>query len=166
MSRKPGDLEPDQRQEHLAIQKLAAFAGQMRGSADFYAINWALLPPDTGNRVIHSLTHMPAVRIQLTDEVPNRDAFIALKGELRQKWGVYATFESTRQCWDLRGRPTVGHDIRVTVVTPTVQNMDELRRFVSPNLFSLHVVDRYESVPEVIAQIKGTIRSWLTSRYV
>lgn len=166
MSRKPGDKGPEQREEDEAMRRLAAFVGQMRGSKDFYAINWTLLPQDTGNRVIYSLTHMPAVRIQVTDEVPNRDAFITFKDELRQNWGVYATFESMRLCWDLRGRPTTANDLRVTVVTPAARNMEEIRRFVSPNQFSLHVVDKYESVPEVIAQIKGVVRSWLASRYV
>jgi len=156
-----------ERHELGMMQKLAAFAGQMTASSDCHRINWGYLPRDTGNRVIYALADMPVVRIQITSEVPNRDAYYEFKKTLRQKWGVYATIEVSRLSWDMRGESTTPGDMRVTVVKSGDPRLTELRQIAQAcktGQFTLHLADSSDAAVEVIGQIKVVVRSWLMSR--
>ena len=65
MKRTDPGAEYPQREEDRIMQKLAGFAGQIRNRT-IGRVNWAILPPDTGNRVAHGIMDLVVVKIVIS----------------------------------------------------------------------------------------------------
>lgn len=162
----PGADYP-QREEDRIMAKLAQFAGQIY-QRTIGGVNWALLPADTGNRVAHGIMHSVVVKIVISSQAHDRDAYLRMARDVRENWGIYTNVQIAAPN-EISVDPLPSEHIRV-VITPSTGRDAELRDQLGNALRGgrpaiLATVQPGVPSSEVVSKIKDKLRSLLTSRY-
>jgi hypothetical protein len=118
---------------------------------------WHVIP-DLADRVAHAVLSMPRLRLHVSNQVQDRDAWVKLAHKLRSKWGVYVLF-SSGNLRDISSKADPKDSIAFVGTTEEIQHCGiREEEAVNVRVFDSRSVD-------AMVDVEGFVRGNLVSRY-